>query len=617
MPKINEVIVDFAADGVNDSVYAGLLTRNSVARMTNCRLYKQYPTTRHGFKAHPLGPDANEFRKLNIQGATFYNPTLGQSQQSFGTDQASIVCSAGGKKYHITFGASDVISISDETNGLFGVPDSHLAWLYQAENYVICQDGISDTWIWDGTSTAFTSPGYNTKEPEKSRLANSATVGGYAHGRVIQVIDGKKIIVGDIIHKTNLSSPKNILETTEQVYYATGSYFSPPSNMGEVVALAILPLRNTQHGHDDVIIHCKYGIFSLKLDHYPRYQWTEVAISKHLLLDTAASGPYCVILYDGDQMFRSRYGIQTIRSAAANADTVGSPQQAISEPVGSIMGADHQPFLKFSSMAKWTKEHRAFCTTGMWVEGAHRGGRGMVSINFNPQGSYASNSRSWEGLWTFPYTYSRPVQALNTLIGDKDRLLVLCTEPSGSVKEGTRSWNNSIVEVIPEQKFDQLEDGTRQKISSQVISRFFPKEDLISTKEFRDGKVIFGDVLGDLEWGVWVRSNESDNWTLWTSKRFCGGDDCTGADCLSEGKWRRLVMNLGDAPASLKGATQLQVLVRWRGYASLQAVRVGFEMADSDDFPYPNCQEETQVTDLVPCDFDDFEYSSQYPSWTA
>lgn len=617
MPNIREVIVDFAADGVNDSVYPGLLTRNSVARMTNCRLHKQFPTTRHGFKALPLGPDANEFRRLNIQGATFYNPTLGQSQQSFGPDQASIVCSAGGKKFHFSFGANDIVSCSDETHDLAGVADSHLAWIFQAENYIICQDGISDTWIWDGVSPAFTSPGYNTKVPEASRLANSATVGAYAHGRILQVIDGKKIIVGDIIHKGFLSSPKNILETTEQVYFATGSFFSPPSNMGEVLAISILPLRNTQHGHDDVIIHCKYGIFSLKIDHYPRTQWTELAVSKHLLLDTAASGPYAVILYDGDQMFRSRYGIQTIRSAAANADTVGSPQQAISEPINSLMNADYQPLLRFASMSKWVKEHRAFCTTGLWIEGAHRGGRGIASINFNPQGSYSSNSRSWEGLWTMPHGYSRPVQILNALVGDRDRLFVLCTEPSGNVKDGDREWNNSLVEVISDQKFDLMEDGVRKQISSQVVSRFFPKEDLVSVKEFHDGRIVFGDVHGPLEWGVWVRADESDPWTLWTSKKWCGPGDCVGAECLTEGKAYRLVMNLGDFPDSIKNSTQLQALIRWRGYASLQAVRVGLEVSDSDDSPFPDCSGLEEVTELTPCDFDDFEYSLEQPSWTV
>lgn len=617
MPNAREIVFDFAVDGVNDSVHPGLLTRNSLARMTNCRLHKQFPTTRYGVKVHKLGEDAKEFRSLNIQGACFYNPALGQSQLSFGPDQSGILVSAGGKKFHITFGANDIISVSDETNDKIGVPDSHLAWIYQAENYIICQDGLSDTWIWDGRSPAFTSPGYSTTKPESSRLANSATCGLYAHGRIVQVVDGKKILVGDILHKTNLSDPRNILETTEQVYFSTGSFFSPPSNMGDVVALHLLPLRNTQHGHDDVLVHCWYGIFSLKIDHYPRSQWTELAVSKHLLLDTAAVGPYAVILYDGDQMFRSRYGIQTVRSAAANADTVGSPQQAISEPVKTLMQADYTPHLRFCSMAKWMHQNRAFCTTGMWLEGAQRGGRGIISLNFNPQGSYSSNARSWEGLWTLPCGISRPVQMVNALVSHKDRLFIFCTEPSGSVNLGTRKWNNSLVEVIPDQRFDVMEDGSRMAIASQVMSRMIPKEDLTSVKQFIDGRIIFGDVYGTLEWGVWVRANEADPWTLWTKKKWCGSDPCANSDCLMENKSYRLVMNLGEAPREMSNTTQMQVLVRFRGCAQLQALRVGYDIADSDDHPGPECTGDVQVTELADCDFDDFEYSNCTPSWTV
>lgn len=617
MPLNREIVFDFTVDGQNDSVSPGLLTRNALARMTNCRLHKQFPTTRFGVRALKLGPDANEFRKLNIQGATFYNPTLGQSQQSFGPDKSSILVSAGGKKFQISFGYNDIISISDETNERFGVADTHLAWVYQAENYVICQDGISDTWIWDGTSPATVSTGYDTQHPETSKLANAATVGAYAHGRIIQVIDGKKIIVGDILHKSKLSDPSNILDTSEQIYFATGSFFSPPSNMGEVMAMAILPLRNTQHGHDDLIVHCKYGVFSLKVDHYPRSEWDTQAISKHLLLDTAASGPYAVILYDGDQMFRSRYGVQTIRSAAASADTVGSPQQAISEPVRSLMDADYSPLLRFVSMNKWMPVHRSFCTTGMWIEGAHRGGRGVAVLNFNPQGSYSATARSWEGLWTLPHGISRPVQMINGLFGDRDRYFLLCTEPSGSVAENTRTWTNSIVEIDHNLKHDVLEDGSTKAISSQVISRFLPKEDLISQKEFTDGRIVFGEVSGKLEWGVWARAAEGDPWVLWATRTWCGPDDCFGAECLTEGKAYRLSQNLGEAPRELRSSTQLQVLIRFRGYAQLQAVRVSYDLADSDDAPAAECSGDTAMTELASCDFDDYEYSLQEPSWTV
>lgn len=607
MPNIREVVFSFVVDGQNDSVHPTLLPRSNVARMTNCRIQDQLPTTRFGVKAHKLGPDANEFRRLNIQGASFYNPTLGSSQQSFGQDQASIVTNAGGKKFHTTFGVKGLVSVSDETNDVLGVETVHLAWLYQAENYMLSQDGASQTWIWDGTSPATASTGYRTDIPEISRLPNAATAGCYAHGRIVTVVDGKKIIVGDIIHKTELTSPSNVLETTEQNYYATGSYFSPPSNLGEVMAIAILPLRNTQHGHDDVIIHCKYGVFSLKIDIFPRDQWSELAISKHLLLDTAAVGPYAIILYDGDQMFRSRNGIQTIRSAAAQANILGNPQQSISEPVRSMLDSDHPSLLRFSSMAKWSWQHRTFCTTGLWIDGPHRGGRGFVSLNMMPQGSYASDSRAWEGLWTLPYGYSKPVQLLNGLFGDSDRLLILATE------ETDDGYNNSLVEVDPALKHDVMEDGSSRDISCQVISRNLPLEDNHSFKIWHDGRIVFRNVQGCLDWGVWCRRSTGDKWQHWNSGKVVAPTVCDKAACLQEPKSYQVIRNLGHPPEEMRNAVTMQVLIRWRGYAQVECVRVGVEMGDNDDSISPTCEE--LVEEIAPCDYSDYEYSSEEPSW--
>lgn len=601
MPNLQETVFSFVVDGVNDSINPSMLPMTGVARMTNCRIKDQLPTTRYGFRAHKLGADANEFRSSNIQGAAFYNPTLGSSQQSFGPDLASIVCSAGGKKFHISFGPTGVVSVSDETNGVQGVQTVHLAWLFQAENYMICQDGASTTWIWDGTSPAVGSTGYNDDVPEDSRLPNAATAGAYAHGRIVSVVDGKKIIVGDIIHKNNLTDPKNILNTTEQNYYATGSYFSPPSNMGEVMAIAILPLRNTQHGHDDVLIHCRYGVFSLKIDVYPRSSWAEQAISKHLLLDTAAVGPYAIILYDGDQMFRSRNGVQTIRSAAAQADILGNPQQAVSEPVRSILGPDSPELLRFCSMSKWASQHRAFCTTGLWVDGAHRGGRGIVSLNMLPQGSYSSESRAWEGLWTLPKGFSKPVQLLNGLFGDSDRMFILCTEEENNI------YNNTLAEIDPSLKHDVMEDLTVQRISCQVVSRALPAQAPDQKKIWHNGRAIFRNVQGCLDWGVWLRSGEGESWVKWATGKFNAPEQCDVADCLVEPKSYYVVRNCGEVPTSLKNAHALQVLVRWRGYAQLESVRVGTELGDDDHVPSPVCED--AVVEMAPCDYNDFEYS--------
>ncbi len=144
-----------------------------------------------------------------------------------------------------------------------------------------------------------------------------------------------------------------------------------------------------------------------------------------------------------------------------------------------------------------------------------------------------------------------------------------------------------------------------------------PKEDLYSQKAFLDGRIIFSEVFGTLEWGVWARESETDPWTLWTKRRWCAPDDCAGADCITENKSYKVSDNLGEIPREFKRSSQLQLLIRFRGYAQLQAVRVRVDMADSDDTPAGVCSGSTEVVEFAPCDYNDYEYSEPEPTWTV
>ena len=609
MANVENSVITFAADGMNDSAHPAFLQTTSCARMTNCQIKSQLPTTRPGIRVLPLGPDGAPFQSGNIQGAIYYNPSLGQSQMVFGRDQDSLVVSVAGRRLHITFGADGTASVSDETGEKSGVDHVQLAWLYQAENYVICQDGVGDTWIWDGENPAFLSQGYRNDQPHDSQLANQSSQGCYIHGRIVQVVDQKKIIVGDIIHAGTLNSSSNILQTKEQVYYASGAFFSPPSSLGDIRALAILPLRDTAHGHADLVVHCRRGVYSLKLDVYPRADWPTQAISKHMLLDTGAEGQYAIIVSDGDQMFRSRHGIQSIRSTAAQAETVGNPYQTLSEPVSSWVKADHLSLLRFCSMERWNQQSRILFTVGLWADGANRGGRGIISLNLNPAGSLVPEKRSWEGLWTLPPGVSRPVQMVSGLFPDGERLMVLCTERDECEEFG--DYTNSLCEFDQSLTHDVMADGSISRISSQVTTAAFPLDAIAKPKHFHNGKVTFTNVVGKLDWGVWCRNDLRDGWTEWRRGVFDAGDNCDASD-LAAAKPIRIVRNLREVPTSCRTGQFLQCLVRWRGYCSLESLEIGYEqISDSDELGLDS----DKVVEDHPCDYNDYEYSEEENRW--
>ncbi len=421
MPDIVQAALSFAAGGMNGALNSVNVPDTQYSRATNVQLINQRPTTRRGVKVLPV-EDVSEcnavkdFENENFQGGMFYNPAKGLSVISFAIDASRLMASVGGKRYQIIPkeiqpGLSSIVI--DEITGIqSGNKDFHLAWWYQAENFAIVQDGQADTWIWDGFGNPIVSNGLNTVDKEDSELANGASVGAYIHGRIVQVVNSRQVIVGDIIHKTNLSTPENILDTTEQVYWATGSFFNPPSSMGNVVAAAILPLRDTQHGHGDLMLHCEDGVFSINLNVFPRTSWVETPLVKHVLLETGARGPYAIALYDGDQFFRSRHGLQSLRSARGESQLLGNPLNPISEEVEVFMNRDYESFVRFTSVSEWAVQRRLFVTVDPWIRGRFRGSRGIVSLNFAPIAS-AETQRSWEGLLTFPEEIESPIQMVN------------------------------------------------------------------------------------------------------------------------------------------------------------------------------------------------------------
>lgn len=593
------------------------------SRAVNVQLHDQRPTTRRGVKVLPFKNTDDKVRKAfqedNFQGAMFYNPSKGQSSISFSKDASRIMASVGGKRYQVITQeiqpGNNAVSVEEVAGLKQGNPDLHLAWWYQAENYAIVQDGQADTWIWDGFNPPVFSTGLDQVDKPSSQLANGATVGGYAHGRIIQVVNARQVVVGDIIHKSNLSSPKNILETTEQVYWATGSYFNPPSSMGNIVAIGILPLRDTQHGHGDVMLHCEDGIFSLNLNIYPRLSWVEQPMVKHVLLETGARGPYAIALYDGDQFFRSRHGLQSLRSARGESQLLGNPLNPISEEVDTFLIRDYESYVRFTSVAKWAIARRLLLTVDPWVRGKYRGSRGIVSLNFAPVSS-AQTEKAWEGLMTFPPEIANPIQVVNGLYNGRDRTYMVA---SG----GDRC--NRVVEFTSDGKNDVLEDGSVERISCQLITKALVGDNLFSTKEHNLGVLYLVGVEGLLDWGVWVRNNECDNWTYWRQGQICARSEdgcCEGDDeCdLRDFCQHQVDLDLGDMPDEVKNARKVQFLIRWKGVASIEGIKVIHSVGDPDEnsgAPDGAFDDECDkcLDTRHDCIYNDYEYSSAEDRW--
>lgn len=582
---------------MNAAAPGNRLPPSQFERASNVMIVGECPTTRYGLVFHNLAGDVAGLNTLNIQGALFFNPAEGQGALSFSQDQPMIVASVGGRKFAIRFegeGVESKLTAEEITNGFLSDPQAHLVYWSQWENYALAQDGNGNCFIWDGAAPAFTSKGYDKTVRPSSEVPNAATVMAYAHGRGVAIVNERAALVSDLLNSRDLEGPGDVLKFTEQTYFATGQYFSPPSRMGTINAAATLSLKDTNHGHGSLMLHCERGIFSIDLNVYPRTAWSQTPMVREAYKGTAALGPYALAVFDGDQVFRSSVGVQGLRSARAESSLLGNPFQPLSDNVGVFFKPDVKPWLRFAVVTPWTRERRCFFTCQPIVHQRYRWHRGIVSINFDPVPGVQTPA-GWESVWTLP-----GVGVVQTLSGDidkDDRFFALCRDYVGK---------NHVCEFRPELRgYDILPDGTRQRIRCQLITRRVDANRPFTKKEFQAGSLYLKNIVGKVTVAVWVRAYGEYKWKLWKA----GEVENKAANCWPGGEELEGEMTLGDLPDISKTTRFIQFLIRWAGHCSLESLRLAYASNGADEDAFEPKSLEVMVCDVRVVDYSDFEYS--------
>lgn len=128
--------------GVNSDVPPVALPKNQLAFATNCTLRGNFVTHRPPYQEFTLDTEISGL----FQGASYYKPDSGAE---------SIIISLSGSLYKITPSTSGTtasvlnISIDGDTNSA----TNPKAWLWQGENYLFCNNGESQTEIFNGNTT--------------------------------------------------------------------------------------------------------------------------------------------------------------------------------------------------------------------------------------------------------------------------------------------------------------------------------------------------------------------------------------------------------------------------------------------------------------------------------
>jgi hypothetical protein len=140
-------------DGVNSDVPPALLPKTQLAYARNVTMRGGYARNRPPHRKIELTFDSasvqTNFETKLWQGAAYYKPDAGFE---------SLVASIAGRLFKVTPSSTEA-SVSDITPTVIGNTLTPQAWLWQAENFLLCNDGQTPTAIYDGATSIRASQG--------------------------------------------------------------------------------------------------------------------------------------------------------------------------------------------------------------------------------------------------------------------------------------------------------------------------------------------------------------------------------------------------------------------------------------------------------------------------
>lgn len=449
------------------------------------------------------------FEGANGQGATFYN-----SYPSFLTPR--LVASIGGRIFTIDVqgGTGIVARLFDGNSRQF----MH-AWFVQGFQWMAIQDGIHPPIFWDGTNA-----------PRRSDLAKDempiGSVMAFIHGRfVVASSDGKNsIYVGDIAYGDNVTRPDDILNFTEQEYWAEGGSFDTPINLGNIMGLYAMPFLDTGTGQNELVVACTAGFSSLDLSR-PRTDWIDIQVQKVALIGDGLVSSHAFAGLNGDMFFRSQKGINTYRNARIEYSQRWN-QTPISREVNYWLKPDRGDYLEFIPMVTWQNMMLCGCSPQVSKPnnsafGFHRYCRGMVVFDADSMSTAGRNGEPvWHGMWSG----IRPWAFAVGYIGPQERAFAFSYDRDGRNRlyEFTLTNGNDVFGTTPKKIWSQYTTKALGEVEDQT--------NLFAPKTLSGGVVEFSEVLNASVISIQYRPDGSPCWVQ--VDRAEPGCDCpTRAEC--------------------------------------------------------------------------------------
>ena len=499
--------------------------------------------------ANPVGTQA-AFTTGLFQGALYYDPS---------TILDMFVASIGGRLFQCVPRRTtvDITEINLDQQNRGNIP---IAYMVQADRYLIVQDGENKPIIFDGS----------TARRAGANEIFTGTFMAYGMGRIVLV--GKNlrdIYFGDLYGSHEGEPGDSVLQFTETTFLSEGGASSLPFTMGHARGLAFVPEQDTSMGQGQLFGFGEKGVasFFLNLD---RTVWKSSQFQVMSLVDIGGRGHRAFTPVNGDIWFRAGDGWRAYRQARAEAR--GWFQLPLSTEVSNFVDVETPDLLIYESSIHI--DNRLLTTvTPIWNNGRPYF-NGLLSLDFDVLASFgqAAHKPSWDGHWSG----MKVTQLVEGLFEDKHRGFAFGLDDSG---------NNCFYEID-----DSYTEDSSGPITSYIVPKSFTFQQYFNEDSLLDADCWFEEIREETTPQAWFKPDDYPDWVPWRTADYfpldtlkpigVAGQIANGTPTLREGFMPRRglgkpnVTSDDNTKRDLKRGYEYHIKLQWTGNAGVNRMRI-------------------------------------------
>jgi hypothetical protein len=417
-------------------------------------------------------------------------------------------------------------------------------WMFQAERWLIINDGQSIPIFFDGASSRRSN--INGLIPELP----AGRMGAYGWGRVwLSGTDGRTYFAGDLVGGPTGTPAFNrrdsVLKFTENSYLSGGGRFIVPGNIGTIQGMTFPAVLDSSLGQGPLQILTPRQIFSCNTP-INRTEWAAVEnpIQTISQVTSGTTSQWSITPVNGDIFYRAPDGIRSLVLGRREFNTWGNTP--MSREMNRIMERDDLSLLGFASSALFDNRMLMTCSPVRSSRGVYH--RGLIVLDFDVISSMRNKApQVYDGLWT-------GLQVLQIVTGQFSgiqRCFAVVLNDTGVIE---------IWEVLRREQQRQDNASTPIVWSFETGSMFKQKTQggIFAEKVLSDGEIYVDQVLGQVDFQVFFRPDQKSCWTEWHRWSICANNrmcefpaspTCVGMIEPKPQNWTR--MGLGSPPLKI------------------------------------------------------------------